>query len=80
MTIKLSEKYCEVRDPVQQLRDMTKVQYTSQTCFLFLQKSTYVFFAWSSENILIDYQLISLKIKMTECFFITEHFYLQHPQ
>lgn len=47
--------------------------------FLFLQKSRQIF-ACSRENRLIDYQYISLKFKITECFFITEHFYLQHLQ
>lgn len=48
--------------------------------FLFLQKSRYIFSACSRENILIDYQYISLKIKITTCFLITEHFYPQHPE
>lgn len=75
---KLNEKYCEIENPVQQLTDLTKVQHNSQTFVLFLKKSRHIFFACSRENILIDCQFI--KIKITECFLITEHFYLQHPQ
>lgn len=45
MTIKLNEKYCDVEDPVQQLTDLTKVQYTSQTFFFILTEvKTYLLY------------------------------------
>lgn len=48
--------------------------------FLFLKKSRPISCACSRENILIDFQYISLKIRMSAYFLITEHLYLQHLQ